>query len=133
MTESVRIFVVEDNPADVFLVRQALQQEQLNFQLFLAEDGDAALSLLEQVGKGVPAPDVLLLDLNLPGVDGPELFQRVRQHPLCKDVPIVVFTSSDSPKDRAWTSDFQISHYFRKPSDYDEFMKLGGIIRSLIR
>lgn len=132
MTEPVTIFVVEDNPADVFLVRQALQQEQLNFQLFLAEDGDTALSLLDRVGKGVPTPDVLLLDLNLPGVDGHELFQRVRQHPLCKDVPIVVFTSSDSPRDRAWTSDFQISHYFRKPSDYDEFMKLGEIIRSLV-
>lgn len=61
---------------------------------------------LERLGMDRPRPSVLLLDLNLPRIEGPELFRRVREHPLCVDVPLIVVTSSDSPSDRAWTRHF---------------------------
>lgn len=131
MTAPIVIFLAEDNPGDVFLVRHALQERQLDFELFVAEDGDKIEALLDRIGKDVPAPHILLLDLNLPKMDGPELFRRVRSHPACADVPLVVVTSSDSPKDHAWTGGFRVSHYFRKPSRLAEFMQLGEIIETL--
>jgi chemotaxis family two-component system response regulator Rcp1 len=131
MKSPLVILLAEDNPGDVFLVREALREHRLEFELFVAENGDKVAALLERVGKSVPQPDVLLLDLNLPGIEGKQLFQQVRAHPLCANVPIVVVTSSDSPKDRAWTSEFQVSHYFRKPSDFEEFLSLGAVVREV--
>src|ERR1700761_1364149 len=131
MTAPIVVFLAEDNPGDVFLVRHALQARKFEFELFIAEDGDKVDALLDRIGKDVPAPDILLLDLNLPKMDGPELFRRVRAHPACESVPLVVVTSSDAPKDHAWTGEFQVSHYFRKPSRLTEFMQLGEIIETL--
>jgi DNA-binding response OmpR family regulator len=125
------ILLAEDNPGDVFLVREALREHRLEFELFVADNGDRVTALLERLGKTVPQPDVLLLDLNLPGIEGKQLFQQVRAHPLCANVPIVVVTSSDSPKDRAWTSEFGVSYYFRKPSEFDEFLALGAVVREV--
>lgn len=132
MKSPLVILLAEDNPGDVFLVREALREHRLDFELFVAENGEKITALLERLGKTVPQPDVLLLDLNLPGVEGREMFVQVRAHPLCTNVPIVVVTSSDSPKDRAWTSKFDVSHYFRKPSEFDEFLKLGAVVRDVV-
>lgn len=131
MTAPLVVFLAEDNAGDVLLVRRVLTEHKLEFELLVAEHGDNVTELLERIGKDLPAPNVLLLDLNLPRMDGPELFSRVRAHPLCKDVPLIVVTSSDSPKDHAWTSEYEVSHYFRKPSNLEEFMQLGTVIRSL--
>jgi len=129
---SLVILLAEDNPGDVLLVRQALREHFSDIEMFVADTGEKAAALLDRVGKELPRPDVLVLDLNLPGVEGTELFQKVRDHPLCADTPIVVVTSSNSPKDRAWTATFGIAHYFRKPSDFDEFMKLGAVVREIV-
>jgi CheY-like chemotaxis protein len=131
MTAPLVVFLAEDNPGDVYLVRHALQTRGLDFQLFVAEDGDKVEALLNRIGTDVPPPDVLLLDLNLPRMDGPELFRRVRSHPACAGVPLVVVTSSDAPKDHAWTEEFRVNHYFRKPSSLGEFMDLGEIVETL--
>jgi CheY-like chemotaxis protein len=131
MNSPLVILLVEDNPGDVLLVREALREQRLEYELFVADNGDKAARLLSRLGSSVPAPDVLLLDLNIPGIDGKELFQRVRAHPLCVDTPLVVVTSSDSQRDREWTGEFNVSHYFRKPSDFQEFLKLGAIVRKL--
>ncbi len=131
MNSPLVLFLAEDNPGDVLLVRQALREHRLEFELFVAPDGDKLDALLRRVGKEVPAPDVLLLDLNIPRADGPELFRRVRSHPLCADAPLIVFSSSDSPRDRSWTSEFRVSRYFRKPSEWEEFMKLGEVVREV--
>lgn len=131
MTSALSILLVEDNPGDIFLIRQALLEHQIDAELFIAQDGDEFTALLEKLGDSVPRPDVLLLDLNLPRIEGPDLFRRVRGHTLCSDAPLIVVTSSDSAKDRAWTSEFGVSHYFRKPSDFAEFMQLGALIREV--
>lgn len=131
MTAALVVFLAEDNAGDVFLVRLALSEHHLDFELLVAEHGDQVTELLERIGKDLPAPNVLLLDLNLPRMDGPELFSRVRAHPLLKDVPLIVVTSSDSPKDHAWTSEYRVSYYFKKPSNLEEFLQLGAVIRGL--
>jgi len=131
MSRRLAIFLAEDNPGDVFLVREALLQHHLDFELYLSSDGDKLTALLERINVDVPVPDIFLLDLNLPRIDGPELFRRVRAHPFCAHTPLIVVSSSDSARDHAWTSEFNVSHYFRKPSHLDEFFKLGAIVRDL--
>jgi chemotaxis family two-component system response regulator Rcp1 len=128
----VHILLAEDNPGDVLLVREALELQRLEFELCVAEDGDRLRNILTRLGKDLPRPDVVLLDINLPRIDGPELFQSIREHPLCADAPVIAVTSSDSPRDRAWTDQFRVTHYFRKPSSYDAYMQLGKLVCSVL-
>ena len=97
-------------------------------------DGDEALAFLAQMGEsgGVPFPDVLLLDLNLPKIDGPEVLAEFRRHPQCSSTPVIAITSSDAQKDRVRMASLGISSYFRKPSDLEEFMKLGAVVLEVI-
>ncbi|MFL6449764.1 MAG: response regulator [Bryobacteraceae bacterium] len=133
MNPPLRVLLAEDNPGDVMLVRDALQQQYRNLELVVVDNGDKVRSYLDTPKDNHPRPDVLLLDLNLPRVDGPDMFRLLRDHPCCSDVPLIVITSSDSPRDRAWTEEFRVAHYFRKPSNYDAFMKLGEVVRSVVR
>lgn len=126
------IYVVEDNRGDILLVRQALKAYAIEADLFVAENGDEVASLLDCAGRDLPRPTLLLLDLNLPRIEGPELLRKVREHPVCGSAPIIVMSSSDTPKDHQWTGQYDVSHYFHKPSDYDEFLKLGDLIRNLV-
>jgi CheY-like chemotaxis protein len=132
MNPPLRVLLAEDNPGDVVLVRDALQQQYRDVELVVVDNGDKIRSYLGTPKENQPGPDVLLLDLNLPRVDGPDMFRLLRQHPCCSNVPLIVITSSDSPRDRAWTEEFRVAHYFRKPSDYDAFMKLGELVRSVV-
>lgn len=126
------IVLAEDSRADIFLVRQALAQSGLEHELLIIDDTSGAMSLLNRIGEDLPRPDLVLMDLNLPRVDGTELIRLFREHPECKSVPVIVVTSSDSPKDRARTAELGISEYFRKPSDLMEFMRLGSVVRSVL-
>ena len=132
MSDPLRVLLAEDNPGDVLLVRDALRQQALNFELFIMDDGDKIRSFLDTPDDNRPNPDVLLLDLNVPRVDGPDMFRLLRDHPCCCNAPLIVITSSDSPRDRAWTEEFRVAHYFRKPSNYDAFMQLGQLVRSVV-
>jgi chemotaxis family two-component system response regulator Rcp1 len=132
MSQPVRVLLAEDNPGDVMLVRDALRQQSLNFELVVMDDGDKIRSFLDSSDHSHPNPDILLLDLNLPRVDGPDMFRLLREHPCCCNVPLIVITSSDSPRDRAWTEKFGVAHFFRKPSNYDAFMELGELVRSVV-
>lgn len=132
MTSRLAIFLAEDNPGDVMLVRQALHEHKIDFELYLAETGGGVTRLLDRIGHDIPRPDLFLLDLNLPGIEAQELFRRVREHEYCGDAPIVVVTSSESSRDRAWTAHFRINHYFRKPLEFEEYMKLGAIVRNVL-
>lgn len=128
MNNRLVILLAEDNPGDVALVREALEVNGLSVDLYVAANGREVTALLQRIGVDVPRPDAVLLDLNIPGVESSEMFRQVRAHPLCAEVPIVVVTSSDSPRDRAWTKEWGVSEYFRKPTDYDEFMRLGKVV-----
>jgi two-component system, chemotaxis family, response regulator Rcp1 len=117
----------------VFLVKEALKLNDVQCELIVKADGSDVLTFLEAIETGdVLAPDIVLLDLNLPRLGGHMLLERFRQSRRSSQVPIVIVTSSDSPQDRELTHLAGATRYFRKPSDYDEFMKLGSIVRQLL-
>lgn len=130
----LRIFLAEDNKADVFLVRQALQAHQIEHELHVVSDGADAINYVLQMGRAenIPCPDLLLLDLNLPSADGPKILGEFRKHSTCSLTPVIIITSSDAPKDRARVAALGISYYFRKPMDLDEFMKLGAVVLKVL-
>lgn len=130
----LRILLAEDNFGDVLLVQDALTTYRVPNELHVVRDGDEALALIENMGKpdGIPCPDVMLLDLNLPKVDGPEILGRFRKHPECAQTPVIVITSSDANRDRERMAQFGIARYFRKPSDLNEFLKLGAIVLEVV-
>ena len=130
----LHILLAEDNFGDVLLVEQALTEHQIDHELHVVKDGDEALHFLERMGEAgePPCPDVLLLDLNLPKVDGPQVLQEFRKHPACAQTPVIVVTSSDAPKDRKRVEALGATAYFRKPSELTEFMRLGAVVKEVL-
>jgi CheY-like chemotaxis protein len=130
---TLKILLAEDNLADILLVRKALEEYHVPHELHVVRDGEEALTFIQGMGEtdGVPCPDILLLDVNLPKVEGAEILSEFRKHPLCSDTPVIVITSSDAYRDRDRMAQLGIAYYFKKPSDLDEFLKLGGIVRAV--
>jgi len=125
--------LAEDNPGDAFLVREALTTRLPGIEISIREDGEQMMRWIDLLDNGeARVPDVILLDLNLPRITGEEVLWKLRHSPVCRDVPIVVVTSSDSPRDRAATARLGVIRYFRKPMDYDEFMKLGDLVSAVL-
>jgi CheY-like chemotaxis protein len=129
----LHIFLAEDNQADVTLIRHALAVHGIQHQLHVAKDGETALQFVSCMGtQGCPpCPDLLLLDLNLPKVDGTEVLAEFRRHPSCAKTPVIVVSSSGAARDRARVTALGIDCYFQKPSDLDEFLKLGEIVKGV--
>ena len=126
--------LVEDNPADVFLIRQAILSHSLDLDLYVASDGDQAYEFIERADNDSesPCPELVLLDLNLPKRSGREVLERLRQSAEYSTVPVVVLTSSDLSDDRKKLSALGADRYFCKPSTYDEFLKIGAVIKELL-
>jgi two-component system, chemotaxis family, response regulator Rcp1 len=133
--EKVKILLAEDNSGDVLLVRRALQKHQIEHELTVIEDGEAALRYLEVTGSsGDPekCPDLILLDLNLPRCSGNQILERLKNDPVYQNSPVIVLTSSDSPHDRAKAIDLGAARYFCKPTDLAGFMSLGQVVQDVI-
>ena len=128
------ILLAEDNRGDVLLVRDSLREHRIEHELHVVRDGQQALDYVGRLGEPheVPYPDIILLDLNLPKVDGAAILSELRQHPESAHVPVIVVTSSDSPKDKERMTQLGISYYFRKPTEYEEYMQLGGIVKQVL-
>ena len=95
-----RILIAEDNEADVFLVKASLGESGFAFDLHVASDGEQVLRIVDRVdadGAGVWCPEIVILDLNLPRYSGEEILDKFRNSPRFRSVPVIVFTSSDSP------------------------------------
>ena len=128
----IRVLLVEDNEADVELVREALICSELQHVMEVAADFEEGREHIERMGVNQPCPDVLLMDLNLPKGSGLELLRLLREQPQRSQVPVVVVSSSNAPSDRARAAEYGVADYFRKPSDIDEFMKLGAVVKSIV-
>ena len=126
----LQILLAEDNDADAFLITKALDAYRLRYVLVRACDGEQAIDIIRHLGQpgGAPCPDVLLLDLNLPRWDGAEILAEFRSREACRDVPVVIVTSADSPREKERVAALGVSHYFKKPMDIDEYMKLGDVV-----
>jgi len=129
------IVLVEDAEPDVFLVREALELGGLDFSLRVFDDGEKAVEFLHEVDRGDAdgCPDLILLDLNLPKKTGAEVLECARKTRRCAHVPVIILTSSDSPRDKEQIAQLGATHYFRKPSRLAEFMRLGEVVRDLLK
>jgi CheY-like chemotaxis protein len=125
----VRVLLIEDNPADIELVREALMAADLDPVLEIAADFEEARGHIQDISLTVDSPDVILLDLNLPKGSGLELLQMFRASPKFEKVPVIVVSSSSAARDRDRAAQLGASRYFRKPSDLEEFMTLGQLVR----
>jgi CheY-like chemotaxis protein len=130
----LRILLAEDNRGDVLLVQESLRKHLIDHELHVVRNGQDALDYVKRMGGPDEAscPDLILLDLNLPKVDGSTVLIELRQHPESARVPVIVVTSSDSAKDKARMAQLGISYYFRKPTEYEDYMQLGGIVKQVL-
>src|SRR3954463_13474714 len=98
MTDPIEILLVEDNPGDVELTREALHDGKIHMHLSVVNDGVEALTFLRREGAhaGAPRPDLILLDLNLPKKDGRAVLGEIKQDPALRNIPVVVLTSSQA-------------------------------------
>lgn len=126
MSRNHRVMVVEDNPSDARLVREAFRDVQPNVQLSFAKDGVAALDVLRQSNL---QPDLILLDLKMPRMTGREFLEVVKAEPALRRIPVVVLTSSDAPDDVDKAYRAGCNGYVTKPVDLDGLMgKLTAIV-----
>lgn len=127
------ILVAEDNPGDVSLIRLVLKEHGVERKIVVMKDGERASRLLDEAdAQNYAAPALIILDLNLPKKNGRELLERVRRSPACRHAPVVVFSSSQADADRRDTLRLGANRYITKPSDLDEFLKVGEVFKALI-
>ncbi len=123
--EPAQILLVEDNPGDVRLTKEAFKQGRIENDLHVVSDGDEALSFLSREGEyaDVPRPDLILLDLNLPGKDGENVLEELKDDPTLRSIPVIVLTSSSAEEDIARSYELHANAYLTKPVDPDEFIE----------
>jgi CheY-like chemotaxis protein len=128
------ILLAEDNSADVELVREALLDRAIAYELHVVEDGERAIDFIDRIDcdSTLDCPRVFLLDLHLPKRNGEEVLRRLRASERCGQTPVVILTSSDSPVDRDTATRNAALHYFRKPSTLEQYMQLGDVVRDII-
>ena len=126
----VEILLVEDNPGDVRLTREALREGKVRNNLHVAADGVEALHFLRKEGRFADAvrPDLILLDLNLPKKDGREVLEDIKSDPDLRYIPVVVLTSSQAEQDILRAYDLHANCYVTKPVDLDQFIH---VVRSI--
>jgi len=122
------ILLVEDNPVDVDLTLRAFARRKFSNPIEVARDGQEALEWIPRWEAGEPLPLVVLLDLKLPRVDGLEVLRRLREHPISRDLPVVVLTSSREDKDVAAAYRHHANSYIVKPVNFEKFMEVAAQI-----
>jgi CheY-like chemotaxis protein len=128
--KTIEILLVEDNPGDVELVREALGEGKISNTLHVASDGVQAMEFLKQQGShaGASCPDLVLLDLNLPRKNGREVLEEIKSDPRLRLVPVVVLTSSKAEEDILRSYDLHANCYVTKPVDLEQFLH---VVRSI--
>lgn len=120
---SLRILLVEDSPSDVRLVKEALRQTSVPVQLSVARDGVEAMDQLSAGERdGYALPDLIVLDLNLPRMNGREVLAAIKQAPGLKQIPVVIMTSSRADEDVSAAYLLNANCYITKPSDFQQYM-----------
>ena len=122
----INILLIEDSPGDVRLTREAFREADLPIHLHVVEDGVEALAFLRKEGTyaGVPRPDFILLDLNLPKMDGREVLAHIKADDSLKSIPTIILTTSDAEADVVRSYQLQASAYLTKPVQLAEFESL---------
>lgn len=129
MATTHAILLVEDNPADVKITERALRETNLSVTLILVRDGQEAVEYLLRQGRFAEwadwrAPELILLDLNLPRLTGCEVLQRIRGHDQLRPIPVVVLTTSGREEDVRGVYAAGANTYIRKPQEYKQFVEV---------
>ena len=126
----VEVLLVEDSPGDVRLTREAFREASLSVRLHVAQDGVEAMAFLRREGphSHSPRPDLILLDLNLPKMDGRQVLAQIKQDQGLKTIPTVILTTSDAEADIERSYQLRANAYLSKPVQLDEFE---GLVRSI--
>ncbi len=124
--ETIDILLVEDNPGDVRLTKEALRDAKVLNDVHVAKDGVEAMQFLHKEARfeNVPTPDLILLDLNLPRKDGREVLAEVKADPKLKRIPIVILTTSKADEDIIKTYNLHANAYITKPVDLNRFVEI---------
>ena len=121
---AIEILLVEDDPGDELITREAFEHNKLKNNLHVAHDGEEGLDFLYRRGRfgDAPRPDLILLDLNLPKYDGRQLLEKVKSDPDLARIPVVVLTTSSAEEDILRSYELHANAYVTKPVDLDQFM-----------
>lgn len=130
MSRTFQIALVEDNPGDVYLIQESLREQGISYTLELFEDAEG---IFDRLKSGQSQPDLILLDLNLPKIEGLDVLKVLRALPGLDKIPIAILTSSQSPLDQMKARASGASRYIQKPTSLDDFMAtVGGAIKELL-
>ena len=126
MNNQFIIFLVEDNPADVRLTKEALDNGKVQHELHVASDGVEAIAFLRRQGpfRQAPRPDLILLDLNLPRKDGREVLAEIKTDPDLMRIPVIILTSSQAEEDILKSYNLYANGYIVKPVDLEQFFRI---------
>jgi two-component system response regulator len=130
LNQNIEVLLIEDDPGDIELTQVALTKSKLRINLNTVSDGEEALAYLHQEGdySQSPKPNLILLDLNLPGLSGREILQAIKSEQQLRHIPVVVLTTSDAEQDVLKSYESGASCYVNKPIGFKEFMKIVGAI-----
>ena len=130
LNKSIDILLVEDNPGDADLAREALESSKLYNRLYVVDDGEKAMSFLrrQDLYTDVPRPDLILLDLNLPRKDGREVLAEIKEDEYLKSIPVVILTTSRAEEDVLKSYNLHANCYISKPIDLNQFLH---VVRSI--
>ncbi len=126
----IEILLVEDDPGDVAIAREALEESKIANNLHIVSDGEQAMAFLRRAGdfEGAPRPDLVLLDLNLPRMDGREVLAHIKDDTELRRIPVVVLTTSQAEEDVVRSYDLHANAYVAKPVDFEAFI---GVVRQI--
>jgi CheY-like chemotaxis protein len=127
-----RILIIDDNEADLFLVKESLRREGLDCEIVSLTDGAQAIAFLCGPGAGANRPDCIVLDINLPKVSGDQVLKTIREHPPVADIPILVWSSSLRTETIGLRDHSGQVVFIEKPADLPEFLAIGAKIRALV-
>ncbi|GEL94259.1 response regulator [Cellulomonas composti] len=124
--KTIDVLLVEDDPGDVLMTQEAFEYNKVHNRLTVVSDGVSALAYLRKEGEHADAttPDLILLDLNLPRMDGREVLQELKADELLRTIPVVVLTTSEAEEDVVRSYSLHANAYVTKPVDFDAFIRV---------
>lgn len=126
MKKVLHILLVEDNEGDVILAKEALSGSQIDYRITVLSDGEQAVNFFDEMLTGIISiedhPDLVLLDINLPKIDGKAVLEKIKGNEESRMIPVVIFTSSDAESDILFAYDHFVNSYVTKPINFDQYM-----------
>ena len=134
MTDPVRILLVEDNYADIYLFRKALVGAGLNFELTIIEDGGGAMAFVRGEGEyaSSPVPDLAVIDLSLPKNDGIQVLEAIRSTERFANMLVLVTSSSAKPPASLKEAQLRVARYITKPPELEGFLQIGAVLKEIL-